>query len=44
MDRRDFGKTFAGSIVGAGYEGAFLPHHMPRYPGDPGKLQAYAFG
>jgi mannonate dehydratase len=27
-----------------GYEGAFLPDHMPQHPGDPGKLQAYAFG
>jgi mannonate dehydratase len=27
-----------------GYEGAFLPDHMPAHPGDPGKLQAYAFG
>jgi mannonate dehydratase len=27
-----------------GYEGAFLPDHMPFSPGDPGKLQAYAFG
>jgi hypothetical protein len=22
----------------------FLPDHMPQHPGDPGKLQAYAFG
>ena len=27
-----------------GYEGSFLPDHMPASPGDPGKLQAYAFG
>ena len=27
-----------------GYEGSFLPDHMPSSPGDPGKLQAYAFG
>jgi mannonate dehydratase len=27
-----------------GYEGAFLPDHMPEHAGDPGKLQAYAFG
>jgi mannonate dehydratase len=27
-----------------GYEGAFLPDHMPAHPDDPGKLQAYAFG
>jgi mannonate dehydratase len=27
-----------------GYEGAFLPDHMPQHTGDPGKLQAYAFG
>ncbi len=27
-----------------GYEGAFLPDHMPAHTGDPGKLQAYAFG
>jgi mannonate dehydratase len=27
-----------------GYEGAFLPDHMPQHAGDPGKLQAYAFG
>jgi mannonate dehydratase len=27
-----------------GYEGYFLPDHMPSSPGDPGKLQAYAFG
>jgi mannonate dehydratase len=28
----------------AGYEGGILPDHMPSHPGDPGKLQAYAFG
>ena len=27
-----------------GYEGGILPDHMPSHPGDPGKLQAYAFG
>jgi mannonate dehydratase len=27
-----------------GYEGSFLPDHMPAHRGDPGKLQAYAFG
>jgi mannonate dehydratase len=27
-----------------GYEGAFLPDHMPASPGDPGRLQAFAFG
>lgn len=27
-----------------GYEGSFLPDHMPASKGDPGKLQAYAFG
>ncbi len=27
-----------------GYERAFLPDHMPQHAGDPGKLQAYAFG
>jgi mannonate dehydratase len=27
-----------------GFEGSFLPDHMPSSPGDPGKLQAYAFG
>jgi mannonate dehydratase len=28
----------------AGYQGGILPDHMPSHPGDPGKLQAYAFG
>ena len=28
----------------SGYEGGILPDHMPSHPGDPGKLQAYAFG
>jgi mannonate dehydratase len=28
----------------AGYSGGLLPDHMPAHPGDPGKLQAYAFG
>jgi mannonate dehydratase len=28
----------------AGYPGGILPDHMPSHPGDPGKLQAYAFG
>lgn len=28
----------------AGYAGGILPDHMPSHPGDPGKLQAYAFG
>jgi mannonate dehydratase len=28
----------------SGYTGGFLPDHMPSHPGDPGKLQAYAFG
>ena len=27
-----------------GYEGAFLPDHMPQHTGDPGNLPAYAFG
>jgi mannonate dehydratase len=26
------------------YSGAFCPDHMPTHPGDPGKLQAFAFG
>lgn len=26
-----------------GYEGAFLPDHIPKAAGDPGKLQGYAF-
>ncbi|HEV2275880.1 MAG TPA: mannonate dehydratase [Acidobacteriaceae bacterium] len=28
----------------SGYLGGILPDHMPAHPGDPGKLQAYAFG
>jgi mannonate dehydratase len=28
----------------SGFEGGILPDHMPASPGDPGKLQAYAFG
>jgi len=37
---------FDGIIIfrDTGYEGSFLPDHMPSSPGDPGKLQAYAFG
>jgi mannonate dehydratase len=26
------------------YAGGILPDHMPSHPGDPGKLQAFAFG
>jgi mannonate dehydratase len=26
-----------------GYEGAFLPDHIPQASGDPGRLQGYAF-
>jgi mannonate dehydratase len=28
----------------SGFSGGILPDHMPASPGDPGKLQAYAFG
>jgi mannonate dehydratase len=28
----------------SGFSGGILPDHMPSSPGDPGKLQAYAFG
>jgi mannonate dehydratase len=28
----------------SGFEGSIMPDHMPASPGDPGKLQAYAFG
>ncbi len=28
----------------AGYPGGILPDHMPSHSGDPGKLQAFAFG
>jgi mannonate dehydratase len=28
----------------SGYPGGILPDHMPAHPGDPGKLQAFAFG
>ena len=28
----------------SGFSGSILPDHMPASPGDPGKLQAYAFG